>query len=196
MNIFLDFEATNYGNHLISIGAIAEDGRSFYSVVNPGPKNRRKITPFITELTGITKEMCKEAPTYEEIFESFFDWCFALGDPNLHFFCYGDCDELYIKDANDKVTDNIKAEFITRYILQNITDYSDNVKKHLELVCRAKLIKVASFYEQKELTQQHNALEDAKLLKFVYEKAENGLESDSIEFKEFLEQNKEQKEGR
>lgn len=190
MNIFLDFEATQFGNHLISIGAIAEDGRSFYSLANPGTKNRKKITNFITNLTGITKDMCKDAPDYKALFNKFFDWCFTLGDPNLHFFCYGNCDAVYIEDAHNKVKDELKAEFITHYMMKNLTDYAPNVKEHLELDSEIKLIKVASFYQNELLKQDHNALDDAKLLKLVYEGAEAGSKKDSAAFQAYLEQYK------
>ncbi|KAG7353873.1 exonuclease [Nitzschia inconspicua] len=48
-------------------GIAIEDG-SFESLIRP----HRKITPYITTLTGITNEMVKTAPTFPEVMNSFF----------------------------------------------------------------------------------------------------------------------------
>ena len=52
MKYFIDFEATQFSNEIISVGCVREDGETFYSLVNV---QRNKITPFITDLTGISK---------------------------------------------------------------------------------------------------------------------------------------------
>ena len=36
MNYFIDFEATQFSNDIISIGCIDENGEEFYSLINPG----------------------------------------------------------------------------------------------------------------------------------------------------------------
>lgn len=53
MNFYIDFEATQPGNEIISIGAVSDDGATFSCLVKPVAS---EITPFITELTGITVE--------------------------------------------------------------------------------------------------------------------------------------------
>ena len=47
------------GKEIISFGAVTNTGREFYSLVNP--KHLNKVTPFITRLTGLTKEMFDES---------------------------------------------------------------------------------------------------------------------------------------
>ena len=56
MNFFIDFEATQFTQEIISIGCVAENGKSFYSEVNC----KGKITPFITNLTGLTPEQISD----------------------------------------------------------------------------------------------------------------------------------------
>ena len=54
MRFFVDFEATQFSNRIISIGCVAANGNTFSTLVKPGKK---KITKFITDLTGITNEI-------------------------------------------------------------------------------------------------------------------------------------------
>lgn len=51
MNYFIDFEATQFSGEIISVGCVREDGETFYVLVQP---QKGKLTPFITNLTGIT----------------------------------------------------------------------------------------------------------------------------------------------
>ena len=72
MKYFIDFEATQFSQEIISVGCYREDGEMFYSLV--APHSQKKVTNFITELTGITKEMLANAPTSDEVFCKFSDW--------------------------------------------------------------------------------------------------------------------------
>ncbi|WP_312108553.1 ATP-dependent DNA helicase DinG [Brevibacillus reuszeri] len=73
--LVVDFETTGshprQGDSIIQIGAVAiDDGQitdSFSTMINPG----QAITPFITQLTGITDEMVADAPSLEEVFPRF-----------------------------------------------------------------------------------------------------------------------------
>ena len=53
MRYFIDFEASQFAEEIISVGCVDESGRSFYSLVRP--KKPKKVTDFITKLTGITR---------------------------------------------------------------------------------------------------------------------------------------------
>lgn len=72
MKYFIDFEATEYSNEIISIGCVDENGREFYSLVQP--HKIEKLTKFITDLTGITTEDLCNAPTANEAFSEFYNW--------------------------------------------------------------------------------------------------------------------------
>lgn len=73
MKYFIDFEATQFSQEIISIGCIREDGQTFYALVAP---KKGKITPFITNLTGITAEMIDSAMSADAVFSKFYDWLF------------------------------------------------------------------------------------------------------------------------
>lgn len=77
MKYFIDFEATQFSEEIISVGCKREDGETFYALVRP---IEGKITPFITNLTGITAEMVEEAMSPDTVFEMFYDWAFKNED--------------------------------------------------------------------------------------------------------------------
>ena len=54
MKYFIDFEASQFAEEIISVGCVDELGRSFYSLVRP--RRPQKVTGFITNLTGITRD--------------------------------------------------------------------------------------------------------------------------------------------
>lgn len=168
MKYFIDFEATQFSNEIISIGCAREDGKEFYSLVKP---EKRKLTKFITNLTGITQEMVDEAPTADEVFNQFFDY--LEGDSELHFYCYGNTDIDFIKKTLANTTD-FKATAALSMIGMNLRDYSKSVKLHFGLHRNIGLVKVLAYYRGvDEIHQSHNALEDAKYLREVFLNIEN-----------------------
>ena len=52
MRFYIDFEATQFSNRIISVGCVCENGNTFKSLVKP--VNKGKITPL---LTGLTKDL-------------------------------------------------------------------------------------------------------------------------------------------
>lgn len=168
MKYFIDFEATQFSNEIISIGCSREDGKEFYSLVKP---EKRKLTKFITNLTGITQEMVDEAPTADEVFNQFFDY--LEGDSELNFYCYGNTDIDFIKKTLENTTD-FKATAALSMIGMNLRDYSKSVKLHFGLHRNIGLVKVLAYYRGvDEIHQDHNALEDAKYLREVFLNIEN-----------------------
>ena len=93
MKYFIDLEATQFSNEIISIGCVREDGETFYSLVNV---SKNKMTNFITELTGITKEDVSTAPSSDEVFTKFYDWLIP-DESKVQFFCYGNADLGFIR---------------------------------------------------------------------------------------------------
>ncbi len=181
MKYFIDFEATQFSNDIISIGCVRENGDEFYSLINP----KKKITTFITELTGITNEMLEEAPSAEQVFSNFFDWCAEIEDDLPIFYCYGNSD-IYFVRKNFNKSGNFKAKNILGYLYSDLYDYESTVRKHFGLIQAVSLIKVVNYYKQEDLTQSHNALADAKMLKFVYDQIqEHDEEEDQDAFPEY-----------
>lgn len=166
MNFYLDFEATQFSNQIISIGCVAENGKTFYTLVNPGKKE--KLSIFIIELTGITEDMLKTAPNIDNAFYQL--QTFVLNN-NLFtgepcYFCYGDNDAEFIKQSikHMRNTNNI---IFAQSILYALFDYSKSVKKFFNTNQAIALHKLFSFMQTEEIIQKHNALEDAQMLKDV-----------------------------
>lgn len=169
MNFFIDFEAAQFTNEIISVGCISENGDTFYSLVKP----EGKITKFITDLTGITNEMLIDAALPDEVFSDLFDWCIEKS-PNEQnvFYCYGNTDVQFLK-ANIKRSTNFKAGAMLSYIKSSLIDYAPKVKVHYGLIKPINLGKIANYIRGNEIEQNHNALDDARLLKYVFDKVES-----------------------
>ena len=90
MNFFIDFEANQFTNEIISIGCVAENGATFYALVKPISK--KKPSKFITELTGITKEMLAHADTADKVFKNFYLWRKRFPSTDNKYYVYGNCD--------------------------------------------------------------------------------------------------------
>lgn len=186
MKYFIDFEATQFSNYIISIGCVRENGDEFYSLVKPIGK-KTKITPFITNLTGITTDMIANAPEADEVFKNFFDWC-AEYDDIPEFYCYGNCDSNFCK-TNFIQSDNFKAKMILGFLHTGLKDFSISVQKHFGLIQAVGLAKVVQYYKDEEIVQSHNALDDARMLKYVYEQIQSHtVEEDKTAFPDYKKQ--------
>jgi len=164
MKYFLDFEASQYDERIISFGCVDENGRSFYSLVRP--KHERTITSFITKLTGLTYSMLANAPTADEVFTSFGYW---LGEnaENAEFYVYGNRDKHFVVHTKSELT-STSALHICNLLTNKIIDFNKRgvEKKFNENLA---LITVLAYYRQAPITsQKHNALEDAFWLREVY----------------------------
>ena len=162
MKYFIDFEATQFSEEIISVGCIREDGETFYSLVAP---IEGKITPFITNLTGITAEMLQDAMSPDHVFESFYDWAFA-NDDTPDFFVWGNSDVDFLRHTFRR-TESRKARMAIGYMTGSIIDYAKIFCKRVKADSCA-LIKAYNGLVDAEKTQNHNALDDAVLLFEVY----------------------------
>ena len=175
MKYFIDLEATQFSNEIISIGCVREDGETFYSLVNVA---KNKMTNFITELTGITKEDVSTAPSSDEVFTKFYDWL-VPDESKVQFFCYGNADLGFIRKNLNKAT-TVKAQMALSVLALHLIDYSKCVERHFGLIKAISLKKVLAYYRQvDEIEQNHNALEDALFLKEIYDRIND--EDDVVE---------------
>lgn len=187
MKYFIDFEAMQFTKYIISIGCVREDGKEFYSLVHTPEGSKHTVSKFITDLTGITTEMVKEAPTPEQVFSDFYDFC-TDDDSIPQFYCYGNCDVDFIK-CTFKKTNSFKAKTILGYMYADMRDFAPEVKVHFGLSKLVGLVKVYEYFVGEEVYQTHNSLEDAKMLKEVYfgcknEKVEEIDETAFLDYKE------------
>ena len=159
MDIYFDFEATQFSERVIAIGATCEYG-DFDCLVS---SFKKKITPFITKLTGITKEMVTGAPTADEAFQDLYNWiCEVSPSEPLFYHCYGDMDKIFLRKTAVKVENPDIAKF-----LYNLADSMIDDSK---TVCRYFHVKsigvhnALSHFEPELDEQDHDPLNDAILL--------------------------------
>lgn len=160
--MYLDFEATQFGENIIAIGAHSIYGE-FDCLVKP-PKGD-KLTPFITQLTGITKEMLECASTQEEAFYDFYEWIkeilFYCQEP-IFFHVYGNCDADFLRHSARKIENQEVREFMEN-LADSLIDDSKKVCKYFH----AKTIGVhraLKYFEPDICDQSHDPCDDAILL--------------------------------
>ena len=163
MVFFIDFEATQFSERIISIGAISATGQTFETLVKP--VHGDKCNKFITELTGITNEMLAAAPSADEAFNLFFDWVLSFGPEVPTYYCYGSSDKIFL-DKTIKYMSNIRAVTFAVALRHTLIDYAPTVSNyfHSNMVG---LIRVYNLIQKTEEVQKHNALQDASMLKYV-----------------------------
>lgn len=163
MKYFLDFEATQFSERIISIGCISEKGDSFYTLVKPH-KKKDKVNKFITRLTGITNEMLADAPSADAAFNALFDFILNTNDDSpLEYFCYGNSDKRFICRTQIFMTDTRAITFASS-ITALLQDYAECVKQYFNLTDDISLKKAYILIQQENMEQTHNALDDAKML--------------------------------
>lgn len=167
MKYFIDFEATQFSEEIISVGCIREDGETFYSLVAPV---EGKITPFITNLTGITAEMLKDAMSPDTVFEKFYDWAFADISENPEFFCWGNSDASFLRHTFKRTT-SYKARVAIGYMTAGVIDYAKRFCQRIKAK-QCGLVKAYNGLIDENKEQNHNSLDDAVMLYEVYQVVE------------------------
>ena len=168
MKYYIDFEASEAEKTIISIGAICDDGRQFYSLVF----SEDPITPRIEEITGISQEDVDNAPSSAEVFEQFYDWCNIDNDlPEFINYGTGDLDFVYSNFMN---ATSFKEAAMLSYLYMNMYDCSEDLRKFFYVNKTISLEKLGKYFDKDMGDQNHNALDDAKLLKMVYDKMKTG----------------------
>lgn len=179
MLYFIDFEASQFTQEIISIGCICETEQTFYSLVH----THHKIGNFIQELTGITQSEINSAPTPDEVFLNFFNWLQEtnpVGD-KLQFICYGNLDTVFASHTLKNIQHSYLAQAALSLIALHTVDYSASVKNYFGLNKHIALVKVAQYLQpDKEIIQTHNALDDAVMLKQVYDCIQQGFTVDEL----------------
>ncbi len=160
-----------WGREVIEIGAVVLDDSyneigSFKTLVKPQYNDR--ITPYYSNLTGITTEMVAEAPHFEEALKTFFAWCKSL-DKQVHIYQWSESDlEQIVKEVELK---GIVLSNENRQLLTDWEDFQKEYGKKLNLD-NAVSLKNAAMYAGVDFEgREHDALDDARntatLLKIV-----------------------------
>lgn len=168
MNFYIDFEATQPENEIIAVGAVAENGATFYSLVKP---RISCMSNWISQMTHISQEELNQAKNIDEVFVEFDLWV-TVQEPNImkcNFIAYGN-DETFIKATLPAIKDD--HAFVTAaYLLAKIEDGSKKITKFFN--GSISLINAFNYIQSLNNKQQHNPLEDANMLKTVYENIDN-----------------------
>ncbi len=168
MKYYIDFEATETQRKIISVGIVREDGQEFYSLV----RTDDPVTPRIEEITGISQKETDGAPEAGEVFSSLFDWCMKDGDLP-EFINYGNGDFDFVYNTFPDVS-SLKGASILAYIYMNMYDCSEDLKKYFYVNKTISLEKLGKYFDKGLGEQTHNALDDARLLKMVYDRMKTG----------------------
>ncbi len=180
MKHYIDFEASEALQKIISVGCVREDGEEFYLLVYTDDP----ITPRIEEITGITQEDIDDARSIDDVFTEFYDWC-NRDDEVPEFICYGDGDYEFVSNTFYDAS-SFKAASMLGYIYLNMSDCSDEIKRHFYVNKTISLEKLARYFDPDFIEQNHNALDDAKLLKIVYEGMKKDTNASYSSFTEYL----------
>ena len=164
MDIYFDFEATQFSDQIIAIGATCKNGNYFNLVSSFA----NKLTPFITDLTGITKEMLAGAPSADEAFEALHSWIGNMTTYEPTFYhCYGDCDKVFLHRTAEKIQNASIAEFVNN-LADSLIDDSKTVCRYFHAKAVG-VFKGLKYFEPDYPDQKHNPLEDAIALSCLME---------------------------
>ena len=173
MNFYLDFEATQYTSRIISIGCVDDLGNTFKTLV--ALKKKDDVGKYVSQLTGITKEMLATAPSADEAFNMFYNWVLKHSDGGVpKYFCYGDADAVFIKNTI-KIMSDFQAITFATSICTLMEDYSLFVSEYLQSQQIALKKVVALVQHSDEVIQSHDALEDAEMLRLVVNKLQTNV---------------------
>lgn len=164
MKFYIDFEATQPANEIIAIGACAENGATFHSLVKP---QLSSISPYVSQLTHISAEDLETAPTINEALIQFDSWVMSQEPSimNCRFISYGD-DDKFVKHTLPAIT-NEHAFTVAAILMAKIEDCSVETKRFFHGTI--KLVHAFNYVQAAETEQKHNPLEDAMMLQKVYE---------------------------
>lgn len=168
MRYYIDFEAAQPSFDILSVGCVDEHGREFYTLVQP--ESPDCITDFIVKLTGITADKLTSAPCADEAFRMLFDWMDKT--QRAEFICYGNCDNRFVKRTLGYVED-FTAQCMLGLILGSLNDYTIIVNSHFGISRSVSLTALEEYYSGRSVTPTHNALDDARRLKYVYNMVSN-----------------------
>ncbi len=161
--IVFDIETTgldSFYDEIIEIGAIKVENNKIVSKFSSLVKPKNMINEYISELTGITNEMVKNAPTIEEILPSFMNYIgndILIGH-NVNFDINFIYDNLYRRKFDVLTNDFIDTMRISRKLLPELPHH--------------RLIDLANYFEI-DVENNHRSLKDCEITLNVYEKLKN-----------------------
>ncbi len=180
MNFYIDFEATQPEQEIISVGAYCDNKSCFSSLVKP---QFSTVNKYIEDMIGITNEMLEDKMGLDIVFSSLYWWCVEQEKDltKWRFYSYGDADVDFIKHSLRNIQTE-KALIVASLMIATMQDYSKVVKNYFHGTIS--LIKAFNYLKDLENKQNHNALEDAKMLFEIFNKIND---KDPLEENPFVE---------
>lgn len=172
MKFYLDFEATNYTEKIISIGCTSETGSLFTCYVKPyrtsKPNEVQKIDHFITELTGITNETLEKFGLHPDVaFNRLFDFILEEASNSIpEYYCYGYTDAHFIANTLKIMHDPRAITFATA-LQHSLINFAESVKSYLGIKNEISLRKAFILCTKEDTAQSHDALKDALMLQHI-----------------------------
>lgn len=171
--VVFDLETTGLSaksSEIIEIGAIRFNTNKPVEIFHTYIKPKKKISPRITSINGITNEMVEDCPTIEEVLPKFIDFIEddVLVAHNSDFDMAFILNQLYnqgYKKIKNKVIDTLK---LSRQKVREYDVLTDRDKK-LDSYKLEKLKYAFYLWE----VGSHNAIDDCKVCAFVYMKIKN-----------------------
>ena len=169
MNFYIDFEATQPEQEIISVGAYCDNKSCFSSLVKP---QFSTVNKYIEDMIGITNEMLEDKMGLDIVFSSLYWWCVEQEKDltKWRFYSYGDADVDFIKHSLRNIQTE-KALIVASLMIATMQDYSKVVKEYFRGT--TSLIKAYNYLKDLENKQKHNALEDAKMLADIFARTYN-----------------------
>lgn len=162
MNFYLDFEATQFSEEIINIGCVADNGEEFDTLVRPS--KIKNVTEFITNLTGITREMVTNADCPDLCFLALRQFIRDQSNgEETFFFVYGNADNHFIERTVAKMIDPEAKKFAYK-LGASLIDFSTIAQRFFRMGSIS-LKNAVAYFRQEEVAQTHEALDDAELLR-------------------------------
>jgi len=159
---------SQYNMETIEIGAVkVRDGEiidTFETFVKP--EYTEKLTPFCTELTGITYEDLKDAPIFKKAILDFYDFIYGCD-----IFSCGDFDRKFLVRELESKGFNYKHELA----INAINSSHEDLKKYYNRITEKKKKGMIGMMEELEIPMEgdhHRALSDSLNLTKIYLKLE------------------------
>lgn len=163
MVFFIDFEAAQFSDQIISIGCVTLTNQQFYSLARP---REVSITKFTTALTGITREMLLNAPTTAEAFTNLYRFINSHKDDENIFYTFSTTDKHFLSRTIAKMEKHDIISFM-KELSCSLVDFSTITA--VDLGANRGLSKLYQALYDREYQQTHNALDDAKILRKIYQ---------------------------
>ena len=180
MKFYLDFEASPISNHIISISCISETNKCFHEYINIDNLHEKEYQ-LIKEITNIDKEQLDCGLTPNDAFKLLKEWVAENNDSQMPvYICYGNNDKNFIQNTLHHINDFEAFTFATS-ICTLLIDFSKNTKTFFHSTNPIGLNRIYNFIAAEENIQQHDALDDAIMLKYVAENLDRVCKPEDVD---------------